>query len=48
VRLRKEDLRLMRIEFFKYFGEQKMDIVLDDGSFKNSFSKIIMQKAVLL
>jgi len=44
----KKDLRRLRIEFFKYFGEQKIDIVLDDGEFKNQFTKHIIQKAVLL
>ena len=46
--LTKRDLRLLRIEFFNYFGEQKLDIILDDGTFKNPFHKLIFQKAVLL
>ena len=46
--LTKRDLRLIRIEFFKYFGEQKLDIVLDDGTFANPFHKHILQKAILL
>jgi predicted nucleotidyltransferase len=44
----KKDLRILRVEFFKHFGEQKLDIVLDDGEFKNPFTKHIFQKAVLL
>jgi len=44
----KKDLRYLRIEFFKHFGEQKIDIILDDGEFKNSFTKHIIKKAVLL
>jgi predicted nucleotidyltransferase len=44
----KKDLRLIRVEFFKHFGEQKIDIVLDDGSFKTPFTKQIAKKAVLL
>lgn len=44
----KKDLRSIRIEFFKYFGEQKLDIVLDDGSFANPFTKYIVKKAILL
>ena len=44
----KKDLRYLRIEFFKYFGEQKIDIILDDGEFKNPFTKHIIKKAVLL
>lgn len=44
----KKDLRYLRIEFFKHFGEQKLDIILDDGEFKNPFIKHILKKAVLL
>ena len=47
-KLTKKDLRTLRIEFFKKFGEQKMDIVLDDGKFINVFNKLILKKAVLL
>lgn len=46
--LTKKDLRLIRVEFFKHFGEQKLDILLDDGEFKNPFTKHIYEKAVLL
>ena len=38
--IKKSDLRVLRVEFFKRFGEQKIDIILDDGSFKSPFSKI--------
>ncbi|MCP4970112.1 MAG: nucleotidyltransferase domain-containing protein [Arcobacter sp.] len=44
----KKDIRKFRIEFFKKFGEQKFDIVLDDGSFSNPFTKHILKKAILL
>lgn len=46
--LTKRDLRLLRIDFFKEFGEQKIDIVLDNGDFTNPFHKLILTKAVLL
>jgi predicted nucleotidyltransferase len=46
--LTKKDLRYLRIEFFKHFGEQKIDIILDNGDFKDPFIKHIIQKAVLL
>jgi predicted nucleotidyltransferase len=46
--LTQKDLRLLRVDFFKHFGEQKLDIVLDNGEFKNPFVKHIFQKAVLL
>lgn len=47
-KLEKKDLRKLRLEFFKYFGEQKLDIVLDNGKFENPFNKIIFKKAVEL
>lgn len=47
-KLTKKDLRHLRLAFFKIFGEQKLDILLDDGSFSNPFHKMISQKAVLL
>jgi len=47
-KLTKKDLRRLRIAFFNVFGEQKLDILLDDGNFQNIFHKMISQKAVLL
>ncbi len=44
----KKDLRTLRIEFFEHFGEQKIDIILDNGEFKNPFTKHIIEKAILL
>ena len=44
----KKDLRILRIEFFKHFGEQKIDMILDNGEFKNPFTKHIIKKAILL
>jgi predicted nucleotidyltransferase len=44
----KKLLRKLRVEFFKYFGEQKLDIIVDDGSFSDPFHKIIYQKAIQL
>lgn len=46
--LTKKDLRKLRVAFFKVFGEQKLDIVLDDGTFTNPFHKMILHKAVVL
>jgi len=46
--LSKKDLRLLRIDFFKHFGEQKLDIVLDNGELKTPFIKHIFQRAILL
>ena len=47
-KLTKRDLRYLRLAFFKVFGEQKIDILLDDGTFANPFHKIISQKAIEL
>ena len=47
-KLTKKDIRLLRVEFFKHFGEQKLDIVLDSGEMKDLFIRYIFQKAVLL
>ncbi len=47
-KLTQKDIRKLRVEFIKHFGEQKIDIVLDDGSFKEPFVKMILQKAVKL
>ena len=46
--LTKKEIRLLRVDFFKKFGEQKMDILLENGMFTNPFHKLIFQKAVLL
>jgi hypothetical protein len=35
----------LRIEFFKRFGEQKIDILLDDGTFNSVFNRLVMQEA---
>lgn len=46
--LTKKDLRALRIEFFKHFGEQKLDIVLDNTQLENPFTKYIFPRAVKL
>jgi predicted nucleotidyltransferase len=46
--INRKDIRNLRIEFFRKFGEQKMDIVLDDGSLSSTFVKLIYDKAVQL
>ena len=47
-KLTKKDLRTIRIDFFKKFGEQKLDILLDNGELKNPLTKQILKKAILL
>jgi len=46
--LKPKDLRVLRVEFYKHFGEQKLDVVLDDGTFSNPFHRHILQEAILL
>ncbi len=46
--LTKKDLRRLRVEFCKRFGEQKIDIVLDDGQMRDPFVRLIFRQAVPL
>jgi predicted nucleotidyltransferase len=46
--LNQKDIRRLRVEFFKKFGEQKIDIVLDKINPTNPFSKYVFQKAIKL
>jgi predicted nucleotidyltransferase len=46
--LTKKDIRKLRIEFFKHFGEQKLDIVLDNSKLEKPFVKYILPKAIRL
>jgi predicted nucleotidyltransferase len=40
-----KDIRLLRVKFFEKFGEQKIDIVLDDGNLSTPFVRHIFPKA---
>ena len=42
------DLRKLKFDFYDKFGEQKIDIVLDNGITKEPFIEIIKKKAILL
>jgi len=44
----KKHLRKLRVEFFKKFGEQKLDIIVDDGQMRDPFVAIIYKKAIKL
>ena len=46
--LRRRDLRRVRLDFFERFGEQKLDIILDDGSQKDPFIRLILPGAIEL
>ena len=41
----KHEKRHIRRMFFDQFGEQKMDIILDDGHLEDPFVKMVYQKA---
>jgi len=40
------DIRKLRLSFFDVFGEQKIDIIVDDGKNDNAFIKKIQQHAI--
>jgi len=44
--IKKRDLRDIRWHFFEEFGEQKIDIVTDDGSVQTPFVEMVFPKAV--
>lgn len=46
--LTRKNLRKIKREFFNKFGEQKIDIVLDDGEFKNPFTEKFIKEALEL
>ncbi len=46
--IKRSDLTDIRWSFFEEFGEQKMDIVTDDGSAQTPFVKMVFPKAVQL
>jgi adenine deaminase len=48
MRLQDNQIEVLKNRIFKHFGEQKLDIVLDNGEFKNPFVKHIFEKAVVL
>jgi len=46
--LKRENIRKIKRAFFDLFGEQKLDIVLDELNPKKVFTKMIVPKAVKL
>ena len=46
--IEKSDLTHIRWNFFEEFGEQKMDIVTDDGSVQTPFVEMVFPNAVQL
>ena len=46
--LDKTSKRVIRLAFFERFGEQKIDILLDDGQFKEPFHKLAFERGIKL
>ena len=46
--IKKGDLTPVRWNFFEVFGEQKIDIVLDNGMGETAFTRMVLPKAVQL
>jgi len=46
--LDRHDLRKIRWQFFEYFGEQKIDLIVDDGKTNQAFIAMIKPRAVRL
>ncbi len=44
-KLTRQDIRAIRRQFFDRFGEQKIDVVLDNGHDNQTFIKMIKPKA---
>lgn len=44
----RSQLRHLRLDFCRSFGDQKIDIILDNGSFKEPFHQLAKQQAVRL
>ena len=44
----REAKRALRLGFYEHFGEQKLDLLVDDGSFQEPFHKIALEKGVQL
>ena len=47
-KLTKRDIRKLKVAFKERFGEQKIDIVLDDGSMRDPFVRLIAKEAIRL
>ena len=44
----REAKRRISLAFFERFGEQKMDVLVDDGSFNEPFHKIALERGIKL
>ncbi|OAI07552.1 nucleotidyltransferase domain-containing protein [Methylomonas methanica] len=44
----KSDVRKLRMDFYQNFGEQKMDILIDDGKMNSPFLTKVREQAIEL
>jgi predicted nucleotidyltransferase len=47
-KLSRADIRKLRMDFYRHFGEQKIDVLLDDGKQSDAFFAKIREKAMEL
>jgi predicted nucleotidyltransferase len=47
-KLSRADIRKLRMDFYRHFGEQKIDVLLDDGKQSDAFFAKIREKAIEL
>lgn len=47
-KMNRKDIWQVRNKFFDKFGEQKLDIILDDGTFNSPFKRKAYSKGLLL
>ena len=46
--INREEVRKIKLNFYDEFGEQKIDILQDDGKLEEPFKKLIFTKAIEL
>jgi len=44
----RQKVRKLRLDFFRRFGEQKLDVLVDDGSFRDPFRRMVYERALPL
>jgi predicted nucleotidyltransferase len=47
-KIMRQEVRMIKFSFYDEFGEQQLDILLDDGTLNDPFKKMIFTKSVKL
>lgn len=47
-KITRQEIRMIKFSFYDEFGEQQLDILLDDGALNDPFKRMIFKKAVQL